>query len=165
MRVLALEQPDVDRQPRGIREPVEEPGGKVRLQPSRPRRREIRVRGDERLPGRLDDDHRERLVGRDDADAAPCRLLGVEQRAESLSERGSGRAHLRLGLVGRDLELQLEAPGPSELREQMVEDGDSRRDAALGAAPERNGRSALAGHRSVRSIEAPSARSRSSMRS
>ena len=70
------------------------------------------------------------LVRRDDADAATRCLTTCEEWLERFSERGSRVTHLGLGLVGRDLQLQLEATCLRELLEEVIEHGNARRDAA-----------------------------------
>ena len=164
MRVLALDQAHVDRQPRRLGEAVEEGGGEVRAQPAGLRRGQVRVGDDERPLRDFDDDHRQRLLGRRDAESAAGGAVACEQRPERLPERGSGSVDLGLGLVRRDLEPDLEPAGGGELAEQVVEDGDARGDAARAVTAADLGR-ALLHQSSARSIEAPSARRRSSMRS
>ncbi len=161
--VVSLEQSHVDGQTRRVGQLVQERRREVGLQPTRTCRREIGVGDDERPSRRLDDDHRERLVGGRDPEPAP-RSLVREQRRECVAERLSRKSDLGLGVVGRDLEQEREAAGAAELLEQMVEDRDARRDPAL-ATCEIDARRAGARHSSVRSTDAPTARSRSSMRS
>ena len=119
---------------------------------------EIGIRRDERRAGRLDGHHRERL-GREHHPAAV--RAGGEQRQEGASDRGSRRIHLGDRLVGLDLEREIEPAGGRELGEQVIEQGHARGDVRLAAAEREPG----AAHSSARSMSAPSARRRSSMRS
>ena len=163
--VVALHEPDVDRQAGGVGEAPEERRGQVGLEAAGPRRRQIGVRRDERLARGLDDDHRERLVGRDDADAATRRVRRREQRRERVPERAC------LPLRPRPRARRARSRGSARSRRcsassasEMVEDRDPRGDARRPRA-ERDPRHGLAVHRSARSMLAPSARRRSSMRS
>ena len=90
---------------------------------------------------------------------------------ERLSERAPGCRDLRLGLSGRDLEREVERRVLREQSEHVVEHRDTRRDLSLAgavdvdASVELPGLIRLAHYASTRSIEAPSARRRSSIRS
>ena len=86
---------------------------------------------------------------------------GAKQRCERLADRRTGGIDLGDRLVGLDLEREVEATGGGELDEQVVEQGHAGRDIRQAGSRGEPG----AAHSSPRSISAPSARSRSSMRS
>jgi NAD(P)-dependent dehydrogenase (short-subunit alcohol dehydrogenase family) len=113
---------------------------------------------DERAVDALDYDHRERLVGGD-------RRLAVrpdgQPRLDRASQRRAGRVDLRLGVVGVDLESEVEACRARELAEEVVEHGDARGDVRHAGPVD----DACPAHSSARSIDAPNPRSRSSIRS
>ena len=153
----------MDGQARSVGELLEERGGEIGAQPSCARRRQIGVRGDERPAGRLDDDQRQRLVRRSDAEPAPG-IVGFEERTQGVAESSPGEADLRLRLVGCDLEREPEAGGDGELLEKVIENGDACLDLALGSRRV-DASGARRGHSSVRSIDAPRSRRRSSIRS
>ena len=87
-------------------------------------------------------------------------LIGKARR-DGAAESGPRGVDLGLRIVGLDLEGEVEPSGAGELAEQVVEHGDSGRDVdrsrALGDP--------RAAHSSTRSIIAPSAWRRSSIRS
>ena len=154
--VLALDQPHVQRQRGRVGERGEEACGEIGAEPARAG--EVGVRGDEGRAGRLDGDHRERL----DRDHHPVPVgPGSQQRRERLTDRGPGCIDLGHGLVRLDLEREVEAAGPGKLDQEMVEQRHPGRDVREAGSRCDPG----AAHSSPRSISAPSARSRSSMRS
>ena len=120
--------------------------------------RQVGVRGDERPTRALDDDHRERLVGR--RGRHPERAVGEPGRHGS-AERDACGVDLGLGVVRLDLEREVESARARELGEQVVEDRHAGRDVRR-ARPLGDARTA---HRSTRSIDAPRACRRSSIRS
>ena len=86
---------------------------------------------------------------------------GTEERLERPSDRCAGCIDLGDRLVGLDLEREVEPAGGGELDEEVVEQRHPGGDVRLAAAGNEPG----AAHSSARSMSAPSARRRSSMRS
>lgn len=84
-----------------------------------------------------------------------------EQQGDRRSERRTGRINFGGRLARVDLERQVEAACAGKQREQVVEHREAGCDVALA----RSGQEAGTAHRSARSMSAPSARSRSSIRS
>src|SRR3990170_1357582 len=165
LRVLALDQSNMDREAGGLGEIVQERRGKVGLKAACSRRGEIGVRRDEWLPGRFDDHHRQRLVGRNDPEAARCHAFCRKEWLERRAQGGSRLTNLGFGLARGDLQQKLEPSRARELLEEVVQDREPGRDAALACTREIDLRRAGARHCSLRSIDAPRARSRSSIRS
>ena len=154
--VLALDQPHVQRERGRVGERGEKACRQVGAETTRAG--QVRVRRHERVPRSFDDHHRERL-GREHHAAAVRPVLQLGDHCPP--DRGSGRVHFGDGLVGLDLEREVEPARDRELGEQVVEERDARGDVHLAAAGCEPG----AAHSSPRSISAPSARSRSSIRS
>ena len=135
---------------------------------------EVDVRRDERAVADLDHCAGERLGGGEPCESVPGRPGRAQERGDPLSHAAAGPGHRLVDRARRRLHGELEACGASELAEQVVEDAEPGRDG--GALAERDlhadlcsvlgahGRRVAPG-RQVRSIEAPSARSRSSIRS
>ena len=119
------------------------------------------TRDQQRLVARLERDVRECLGRRNDGRAMTADAVLPQRCGERLAERTTGGANLFLGVSGRDLEREVERRVGGEQHEQMVEHGDAGRDVRGPGAVREPG----AAHSSVRSIDAPSARSRSSIRS
>ena len=146
-----------------------------RARPGDPRVAEVDVRDDQRPPRGLDDDVRERLVrGHGGRAVAPDALL-LERTGERLAERAARSRDLGLGVSGRDLEHEVEGRVLGQQPEQVVEHGQPGGDARLARAGHVDARVHAPGlvrltqtpghYASMRSIRAPSERSRSSMRS
>ena len=154
--VLALDQADVQRQLRGLGQSGQEASGDVGAETTRSR--EVCVRSHETVAGRFHDDERERL-GCEHHAAAVCST--TQEWCECLAEGGPGGVDLGRRLPRVDLEREIEPPGGGELGEQVVEERYTRRDVGLAAA----GSDAGAAHSSSRTMSAPSARRRSSIRS
>src|SRR4029077_8387886 len=111
----------MDREACRLRELVEERRGEIGTEAACSGRLEVGVRDDERPARRLDDHDRESLVRRRKCEA-PTGDVVLEEWRECLPERCPRSADLRLGIVGRDLELEAEARGLSELLEEVIED-------------------------------------------
>ena len=144
------------RQARLLRKAAEEAGGKVRSEAACAG--EVGVRGNERSAGTLHDDRREGLVGR--RRRLAVRALRQPGR-DCPAQRRAGSVDLGLRVVGVDLERDVETGSARELGQQVVEDGNARRDVRRAGAVLDAG----AGQSSARSTLAPSARRRSSIRS
>src|SRR6476646_5910905 len=123
LRILTLDQPNVNGEPGRLRQLVQECGGEVRLETAGLRRREVGVGSHERLPGCLDDHHGKRLVRRNDSNAAPGCGISGQKGYERLAERDARFTDLGLGLTRSDLEPEFETARACELFEQVVEHG------------------------------------------
>ena len=134
LRIGALDQPHVQRQPGALGELSQEGGDDVAGEAGDAGVAEVDVRDDERPPGRFDDDMRERLVrrhgGRAVTTAAAC-AQGVRER---LAERAPGRGHLGLRLARRDLEHEIEGRVLRKQPEEVVEHRHAGDDARLAGA-------------------------------
>ena len=108
--VLTVDQPHVQRQPGGVRERFEKARRQVAPEPACPGVAQVDVAGDERPSGGLERHLRERLVGRHERRAVPERAVRPEQRGKRLAERATRIGDLRLGVVRRQLERELERP-------------------------------------------------------
>ena len=104
LRVLAFDEPDVDRQAGRVRELVEEGRGEVGAEPARLRRGEVGVRGDQRTSRASTTT----IASASSAGAMPKPRPGALGRSSSgaqrVSERSARALDLGLGLVRRDLE-------------------------------------------------------------
>ena len=154
--VLALDQPHVQRERGRLGERGEKAGREVGAETARAG--EVGVRGDERVP-----DASTTTIASASAESItplPC-APGASSGEHRPPERGSGRVDLGDRLVGLDLEREIEPARGRELGQQVIEQRDARRDVRLAASGCEPG----AAHSSPRSMSAPSARSRSSIRS
>ena len=105
-RVLPVDQPDVQRQPRRLRERVEEARGEVAAEPSRPRLGQIDVARDERPLRDLERDLGESLLRRQERRAVSVRAVGAQQAGECLAERPAGFRDLGLRVARSQVERQ-----------------------------------------------------------
>jgi subtilisin family serine protease len=127
-RILSVHQADVQRQPGGVGERLEEAGSEVAAEPAGPRLGEVDVARNQRPLRDLQRDLGERLFGRKECRPVAWRAVGAKQRSERIAECAPRIRNLRLGVARRELERQLEPAGPRQEHEQMVEHGDARGD-------------------------------------
>src|SRR5579871_5630683 len=162
--VGAVEEPDVEDEPRMVGERFEEAADDVRAEPADTGVAQVDIRDDERLRVPLDDDVSERFRRRERLRAVPSRALVVQELGEGVAEGRAGRVDLRLGVAGLDVEDEVESRDLGHLLEEAVEDRQAGLDvpdpAAVDVQPDAGGR-LLGIHASTRSICAPSARNRS----
>src|SRR5438105_5942178 len=166
--VLAVDEPDVQRQPSSLRELLEKPRDDVALDAGDMGRREVDVRDDERAPGRLERDVRERLVGGHDGRPVAAAARDLQRLGEGGAERATRRRDLLVRIARSHLEGEIEPGVLGEQCEQVVDDRNTGRDVGPALTADGDTRSALPGGRhqaSTRSMWAPSPRSRSSIRS
>src|SRR4029453_10282155 len=138
LRIVAVDQADVQRKPSALRELVQEARDEVGAETADPRLREIDVRYDERPPGCLEHDVRQRLIGGCDSRTVTPHPVRRERLPERLPERPARGRDLRLGLLGSQLQLEVERAVPRQQPEQMVEHGQAAADVARARAVERN---------------------------
>ena len=114
--------------------------------PPDPRFGQVDVRDDERTPGRLEDDVRQRVVGgRDRRPVTPYVLRG-QRLAQRLTERLTGRGDLGLRLLGRELKLEVERAVARQQAQQVIEHRQAAADVALARAVERHANASLFSH-------------------
>ena len=166
--VATLDQPDVERQPGPFGQLPQELGDDVGLETADAGVAEVDVGDDERPARGLEGDVGERLVGRHGRGAVAANAGVAQFGAQRLAERPSGSSHLVGGRAGLHLQRQIERGVLREQRDQVVEDGRPVEidDRGLPRPPrEPAGKVCPVRQPSTRSIRAPSARRRSSMRS
>src|SRR5215510_9538961 len=86
LRIVAVDQANVQRKPSARGQLVQEARDEVGAEPADPGLREVDVRDDERAPGRLEDDVSERLVRGRDGRSVTSDLVGGERFAKRLAE-------------------------------------------------------------------------------
>src|SRR5215213_739022 len=176
LRLLAVDEADVERQAGRARKLVEEARDHVGADAPDAGGGQVDVRHDQRPPRGFEDDLGERLVGGGVTRAVADGPLVGERVRKRLAERAAARRGLRDRAAGSDLELEVEAPIAREQSEQVVEDGNPGRHRRLAGAGESDAHPGLSGfasglgrghggYASTRSIWAPRCRRRSSIRS
>ena len=134
----------------------QKPGGDVRSQSACPR--EVGIRCHECPSGRFDHHQGERFGGQHHTAAVGS--LSQERR-DCPPQCGAGSVDLGGRLSRVDLEREIEPSREGQLGEQVIEERDAGRDGRRAAARRDPG----AAHSSSRTMSAPSARRRSSIRS
>jgi hypothetical protein len=127
-RVLAVDQPDVQRHPGCVRERIEEACGEVAAEASRPRLGQIDVARDERPLGDLEGDLSEGFLCRQERGSMSTSSVGAQGVGKCLAERPSGFCDLGLRIARSQLERELETAAPREQRQQVVKDRNARGD-------------------------------------
>src|SRR3954470_7194739 len=125
LRVSALDQADVQGQARSLRELGEKARDEIGGEPTDTHVRKVDVGDDQRPVRHFEHDMRQRLIGGDDGRTVAAHTRGMERIREGLSERPACGRHLRVRLLGRDLERQIEGRMLGEQGEQVVEHRDS----------------------------------------
>ena len=98
-RVLAVDQPDVKRQPRRLRERLEEARSEVAAEPSRARLGQIDVARDERPLRDLERDLGQCFLRRQERRAVSIGSVGAQQAGEGLAERPARFRNLGLSVA------------------------------------------------------------------
>jgi hypothetical protein len=123
LRIVAVDQPNMQGQAASLGELVQETRDEIRAETPDPGFRQVDVGDDERSPGRLEHDVRERVVRGCNGGSVATHAVVHERLPQRLPERLARSGDLCLAGLRRELELDVERAVAGDEPEQVIEHG------------------------------------------